>query len=175
MLFSPLCAESHPRRSTVFVSRMGLRDAVGQIVCKLVPFQLMAARLRDTASLPPRIEASIRDLVQIVGMVLVTLGTPTDACIPFLFNHSSSHRLRRASTERCVSPLLSCPCGHFSFQQGGTPSPSIFLDCHSTRSPLFPAVHPISLQQFTKCSSSNHFVLITIHIHGGCTPSTRKS
>jgi hypothetical protein len=38
------------------------------------------------------------------------------------------------------------------------------------RSPLFPAIHPFSLQSLTKCSSSNPFVLITIHFHGGCTP-----
>src|ERR1700674_209919 len=35
---------------------------------------------------------------------------------------------------------------------------------------LFPVVHPISLQPFTKCSSRNSFALKTIHFHGGCTP-----
>jgi hypothetical protein len=38
------------------------------------------------------------------------------------------------------------------------------------RSSLFPAIHPVSVQPLTKCSSSNPFVLITIHFHGGCTP-----
>src|SRR6267378_2518659 len=33
-----------------------------------------------------------------------------------------------------------------------------------------PVVHPLSIQQVTKCFSSNSFVLITIHFDGGCTP-----
>jgi hypothetical protein len=56
------------------------------------------------------------------------------------------------------------------FATGGTPPPPIFLDHHSVRSLRFPAIHPISLQSLTKCSSRNSFVLITIHFHGGCTP-----
>jgi hypothetical protein len=52
----------------------------------------------------------------------------------------------------------------------GYPPPSLFLGRHSIRSPLFPAIHPFSLQPFTKCSSSNSFVLTTIHFHGGCIP-----
>jgi hypothetical protein len=101
---------------------------------------------------------------------LVTLRTPTDSCIPFLFNHPSSLRLRRRPTECSISRLISCSCGRFSCQQGGTPTPSIFLDCLSIRSPLFPVVHPFSLQSLTICSSRNSFVLTTIHFHGGCIP-----
>ena len=32
-----------------------------------------------------------------------------------------------------------------------------------------PVVHPLSVQQLTKCYSRNSFVLRTIHFHGGCT------
>jgi hypothetical protein len=52
---------------------------------------------------------------------LVTLRTPTDACIPFLFNRWSALRLRRRPMERYVSPLFPCSCRRFSSQQGGTP------------------------------------------------------
>jgi hypothetical protein len=48
------------------------------------------------------------------------------------------------------------------------------LSCYTSLSllanPLFPPVHPFSLQPLTECSSSNSFVLTTIHFHGGCTP-----
>jgi hypothetical protein len=58
----------------------------------------------------------------------------------------------------------------------GYPPPSLFLDRRSIRSALFPAVHPISLQSLTKCSSRNSFALITIHFHGGgCTPPIPES
>jgi hypothetical protein len=55
---------------------------------------------------------------------LATPTTPTDACIPFLFSHSPSLRLRRRPTERHVSHLFSRPCGRFPSQQGGTPPSS---------------------------------------------------
>jgi hypothetical protein len=95
------------------------------------------------------------------------LHPPTAIPIPFLFNYSSSLRPRRHPTARLSSLLFSLPCGHFPSQQGGTPPPSLFLDCQSLQSPLFPAIHPIPLQQLTKCSSHNSFVLTTIHFHGG--------
>jgi hypothetical protein len=34
----------------------------------------------------------------------------------------------------------------------------------------FPVVHPLSIQQVTKCFSRNSFVLKTIHFDGGCVP-----
>jgi hypothetical protein len=51
------------------------------------------------------------------------------------------------------------------------PPPSLFLDRHSIRSPLLPAIHPFSLQPLTKWSSRNSFVLTTIYFHGGVYPS----
>jgi hypothetical protein len=36
----------------------------------------------------------------------------------------------------------------------------------------FPVVHPLSIQQVTKCFSHNSFVLKTIHFDGGVYPST---
>jgi hypothetical protein len=51
---------------------------------------------------------------------LVTLCTPTDAFIPFVFNQPSAVRLRRAPTGCHVSPLFSFPCRRFPSQQGGT-------------------------------------------------------
>ena len=35
----------------------------------------------------------------------------------------------------------------------------------------FTGADPHSIQQLTNCSSRNPFLLITIHFHGGCTPS----
>jgi hypothetical protein len=110
------------------------------------------------------------------------LHFPTAIPIPFLFNHSSSLRLRRRPTARLSSLLFSSSCGHFPLQQGGTPPSftqsvlregplSLFPDRDSIRSAPFPAVHPISFQSFTKCSARNSFVLTTIHFHGGCIPS----
>jgi hypothetical protein len=52
---------------------------------------------------------------------LVIPVIPTDICIPFLFNRSASHRLRRGPTGSLLSPFLSSPCRHFHSQQGGTP------------------------------------------------------
>ena len=98
---------------------------------------------------------------------LVTLRTPTDTSIPFLFNRSSFLRPRRRPTGSYVSHLFSCPCEHFPPQQGGTPPTSLFLDGHLIRSRPFPAIHPSCFHMFTKCSSSNSFILITIHFHGG--------
>ena len=130
------------------------------------------------------------------------LHSPTPIPIPFLFNHSWSLRIRRRPTARLSSLSFSLPCGHSPLQQGGTPPSSLFftqlapsfegsvlreglpralsakgllVSRHLLQSPLFPAIHPFSLQPLTKCSSSNSFVLTTIHFHGGGTPSTRKS
>jgi hypothetical protein len=64
--------------------------------------------------------ASIPTTGQIVCK-LVTLRTPTDARIPFLFNHSLSLRLRRRPTRSRLSPLFPPPCGRFSSQRMGTP------------------------------------------------------
>ena len=73
---------------------------------------------------------------------LATLRTPRDACIPFLFNRSSSHRLRRRPTERCLSPLFPCPCPRFPSQQGGTPPPPILFPTPACPEP--PGVVPES-------------------------------
>src|SRR4029077_14044701 len=56
-----------------------------------------------------------------------------------------------------------------------SPRPLIH-SCHSTprlpllQSLLFPVVHPISLQPFTKCSSRISFALTTIRFYGGVYP-----
>ena len=50
------------------------------------------------------------------------------------------------------------------------PSSRYFFRLPVHQSPLFPVVHPISLQPLTKCSSRNSFALTTIHFHGGCIP-----
>src|SRR4029077_7187557 len=54
---------------------------------------------------------------------LVTLRTPTEACIPFLFNLRSALHPRCRPTERYVSHLFPFPCGLYTSQQGGTPPP----------------------------------------------------
>jgi len=77
-------------------------------------------------SVPP---ATPRALIPASGQTvceLVSLKTPTHACISFLFNHSSSLHLRRPPTGRYLSPLFPCPCGCFPSQQRYTPprSPS---------------------------------------------------
>src|SRR6266852_4416231 len=56
---------------------------------------------------------------------LVNLRTPTDSCIPFLFNHPSSLRLRRRPTERYVSHLFSSLCGRFPSRRGVYPIPLV--------------------------------------------------
>jgi hypothetical protein len=126
-----VCESRLPRASRGVRSGRAPRASTpttGYSVCKLVPFQLIAARLRDAAGLPPRIEASIRYLLQIVGTVLVMPSTPTGTCIPFLFNHWLTLRLPRRPTERCVSPVSSCPCGRFPSQRTGyTPLPRGFF------------------------------------------------
>jgi hypothetical protein len=68
-----------------------------------------------------------------------------------------------------ATPVFSDASGLFPLQWGCTPSPHLHR-LPLLHSALFPAIHPISLQPLTKCSSSNPFVLITIHFHGGCTP-----
>jgi hypothetical protein len=58
-----------------------------------------------------------------------------------------------------------------SFHCNGGVYPSHYLPrLPLLQSPLFPVVHPISLQPLTKCSSRNSFALTTIHFHGGCIP-----
>jgi hypothetical protein len=52
----------------------------------------------------------------------------------------------------------------------GVPPSRYFHRLPLLQSPLFPVVHPISLQALTKCSSRNSFALVTIHFHWGCTP-----
>jgi hypothetical protein len=111
--------------------------------------------------------------------ILVTPNTLTARRISFIFNKLVCRRSRCGSTGTLVSPFLSPPCEPFPLQQGGTP-PLLYPErsprrAHLHRLPflqsaLFPALHPISLQSLTKCSSRNFFVLTTIHFHGGCTP-----
>src|SRR6267143_4501531 len=47
------------------------------------------------------------------------------------------------------------------------PCPPLPATSHVTK---FPVVHPLSIQQVTKCFSRNFFVLKTIHFDGGCIP-----
>jgi hypothetical protein len=128
-----------------------------------------SAKLRHRPNPPTAPRASTPTTSQFICK-LVTLRTPVDSCIPFLFNHPSSFRLRRRPTERPISPLFLCLCRCSPSQQGVHPLPLFILDRHPTRSLPFPAVHPISLQPLTICSSRNSFVLTTIHFHGGCIP-----
>src|SRR5258707_3333198 len=58
---------------------------------------------------------------------LVALKTPTDIRIPFLFNLSSTLRLRRRSTEGHISPLCSCSSRPFPSQRTGTPPPQFYF------------------------------------------------
>jgi hypothetical protein len=47
------------------------------------------------------------------------------------------------------------------------PSSRLFASSEVTKSPV---VHPLSIQQVTKCFFSNSFVLKTIHLSGGGVP-----
>jgi hypothetical protein len=149
MLFSPVFAKLHSRSSVLTLSG--------------------SAKPQHRPNPPAAPRASIPITGQTVCK-LVTLRTPTDSCIPFLLNHPTSLRLRRRPTECYVSPLFPCLCGRFPSHRGLYPPPSGSLDCPSIRSPLFPVVHPISLQPLTICSARNSFPLTTIHFHGGCIP-----
>src|ERR1700732_2597612 len=44
----------------------------------------------------------------------------------------------------------------------------------SASKPQIPAIHPFYFHMFRKYSSSNFFILITIHFHGGCIPPQRN-
>jgi hypothetical protein len=91
--------------------------------CYHSPWLLDSRPIGPTACPPWRApRASIPTTGQIVCK-LVTLRTPTDARIPFLFNHSLSLRLRRRPTRSRLSPLFPPPCGRFSSQRMGTPPP----------------------------------------------------
>src|SRR6267378_3856809 len=52
------------------------------------------------------------------------------------------------------------------------PCPPLPATSHVTK---FPVVHPLSIQQVTKCFSRNSFVLKTIHFDGGCVPPARSA
>jgi hypothetical protein len=67
------------------------------------------------------------------------------------------HAFRPLSRHPVSSPCLPTPLPHLLHQ-----SPQFEV----TKSPV---VHPLSVQQLTKCSSPKSFVLITIHFDGGCT------
>jgi hypothetical protein len=84
------------------------------------------AKLQPRSVPPAAPRASTRTAGQFVCK-LVTLRAPTDTCIPFLFNRSSTLRLRRRPTGSCVSPLFPCLCGRFPSQQGGTPLPQSYF------------------------------------------------
>src|SRR5216684_6908441 len=89
----------------------------------MLPFRMFVYTEPRSAKVQPRPNPSAAPCVSTPQTLckLVTLRTPTDACISFLFNHSLTLRLRRHPTGGCVSPLCSCLCGCFPSQQGGTP------------------------------------------------------
>jgi hypothetical protein len=110
---------------------------------------------------------------------LVTLKTPTDARISFLFNRSLSLRLRRAPTELRVSHLFHCLCGRFPSQQGGTP-PS------ATQSPQRQQglihIYLLCLQMFTDSSAQWAPATLFLSIDSGlfplqwgCIPPSKKT
>ena len=51
---------------------------------------------------------------------------------------------------------------------GSAPCSPLTATSHVTK---FPVVHPLSIQQVTKCFSRNSFVLKTIHFYGGYPPA----
>jgi hypothetical protein len=59
---------------------------------------------------------------------------------------------------------------HSFYRNGGIPPSRYLHRLALLQSPLFPVVHPVSLQPLTKCSSRNSFALTTTHFHGGCIP-----
>jgi hypothetical protein len=89
----------------------------------MLPFRMFVNL--QPRSVPPAAPRAFKRATGQPVCKLVTLKTPTDTCIPFLFNTFASHRSRRASTGSLLSSFLSSPCGLFPLQQGGTPpSPS---------------------------------------------------
>src|SRR4029077_7207281 len=62
----------------------------------------------------------------IPSLPLSSLATRHSSSIPFLFNRSSSLRLRRRPTERYISPLCSYLCPRSPSRQGGTPPASLY-------------------------------------------------
>src|ERR1700674_5516158 len=103
----------------------------------MLPFRVLPRTILDIrANLPPFAPSAAPSAsTPATGRTVcksVTLKTPTDICIPFLFNRSSTLRLRCNPTERHLSPFLSPPCRHLPFQQGGTPP---FPSCHVGRIP----------------------------------------
>jgi hypothetical protein len=81
---------------------------------------------RQPRSAPPAPPRSSSPATGQTVCKLVMLRTPTDASIPFLFNHSATLRLRRRPTGSYVSPLFPCHCRRFPSQRTGTPPPLIF-------------------------------------------------
>jgi hypothetical protein len=80
----------------------------------------------ESAKLPPRSVSTAAPCASTpaTGQTickLVTLKTPTDPHIPFLFNHAPTLRLRRCSTGSYVSYVFSYLCRDFPSQQGSTP------------------------------------------------------
>jgi hypothetical protein len=115
---------------------------------------------------------------------LVALRTPMDACIPFLFNRSSSLRLRRAPTERYLSPLFSYPCGRFPSQQGGTPPSFAESVLHAAPLPPQspPVIQPLCFQTladyFSQWTSATFFLSIACGLFPlpwGCIPPRPSS
>jgi hypothetical protein len=62
--------------------------------------------------------------------------TPTDTCIPFVFNTPVTYRSRRCSTGSLLSPFLSLRCGLFLLQRTGTPPSLDFISRSVAQSAL---------------------------------------
>jgi hypothetical protein len=63
--------------------------------------------------------------------------TPTDICIPFLFNTPVIYCFRRCSTGDLLSPFPSFHCGLFPFQRAGIPPSLNFISRSVAQSALY--------------------------------------
>jgi hypothetical protein len=112
MLFSPVYTESHPRRDAGLAACC--TSSIFSNPFRSYSFRTLASHLKATVSSNSFEIKPFRTLCKIPG-----IGYPP----PFLFNLSSTLRLRRRPTERYVSPLFSHLCGRFPLQRTGTPPP----------------------------------------------------
>src|SRR5258708_3743131 len=116
MLSSSMYSEAHPRRNTVFVSRIGSRDAA------------LASRmnLRDAAHSAPTPSRVPRPSAPLPGQTvrkLVTPTAPTNAFYVLCFQYTCLPLFRRRPTRHHLSPLISFSCRPFPSQRTGTPPP----------------------------------------------------
>jgi hypothetical protein len=143
MLFSPVYTEAHPRQNAAHAA-----SCISPVFSNSF---LPRAKGRGAFSLPSYFRSNL-SLNTFEISRFRTLASHLKATV---FSNSFGFTQLRTL---CKIPGI------------GYPPSSLFLDRHSIPSPRFPALHPISLQLLTKCSSCNSFALTTIHFHGGCIP-----